>query len=200
VARASAVFTQAFKLAHDSKQNLSAHTRTELYLRYSAFLASAGDIEGAENAFREVEEMSSAITPTAVSSQLVKIVDRVELLSRAALANDALAAIYSAQGQAAPALTCLGASFRLASRIADVSCRIASGAAGAAAAVPAKPVNGDPFTRPAGQGADEPPKDITLPPPPQSLYFASKHLDGLQWFAAEVSFQPACPTRADFRI
>jgi len=115
-------------------------------------------------------------------------VDRIEVLTRAALANKALASFYAAQGAAASAVACLSTVFRLYARVSEMACRIAALQAQPEVVAPPKDAELDPFIAPAGKGADEPSKDITQASPSQMGYFAGKHLDGLQWFAAEVSY------------
>jgi hypothetical protein len=131
------------------------------------------------------------------------VIDRVRMLERAALAHLAIAFIAVATGDATEAISRTSAAFRLRSRIAEVSCRISSPSSSHAERDKEEKdgpkSEADPFSAPpkgdakqaeVKTGADELAKDLTTTGPSQSGYFKGKHLDGLQWSAAEVGSRP----------
>ena len=190
---------QTIKYA-STRADISAHSTVQLHLRFSAFLALAGDVERASEQFRVAESAASDIDrPGSNATQLAKAVGRVQMLERATLAHMAIAFIAGATGEATQALARAGAAFRLRSRIAEVSCRVCTPSADLAkdsAEDDGKAVgDADLFSVPSKSdekpsetktGADELAKDLTTTGPTQSGYFKGKHLDGLQWSAAEV--------------
>ena len=179
--RARTVFIQTSRLVDDGKHSISFEAKVDLHLRYGAFLAVKGESFQASEEYSKAEEMVKLVPIKSGDA-----IDRLKRLVWTATSRQTLAAIASAQGDAATSINHQGVAFRLLMRAADIACRVTVDC-------PVSNTNqsnqdgDDPFKQAelSGKGADEPSIDETTKTASPATNFQSKVLCGVQWRVAE---------------